>query len=65
MKKKLNTLTTIELIQMLLEHNQLFYAPYAETEEELLAMYMTRKIILDILTERNEQQCTHIKVVDK
>lgn len=52
----LNGLTTIQLLEMLTTHVKLFYLPYCESEDGAIAEYDLRKVILDILTQRNEQE---------
>ena len=52
----LSGLTTIQLIDILASHVKLFYLPYCENEDDVIAEYDLRKVILDILSARNEQE---------
>ena len=52
----LSGLTTIQLLEMLTSHVQLFYLPYCENVDDVIAEYDLRKVILDILSTRNEQE---------
>lgn len=52
----LSKLTTIQLIDMLMSHNKLFAIPYCENADDVIAEYDLRKVILDILSTRNEQE---------
>ena len=52
----LSGLTTIQLLEMLTSHVQLFYLPYCENTDDVIAEYDLRKVILDILSTRNEQE---------
>ena len=52
----LSGLTTIQLIDMLMSHNKLFVIRYCESTDDVIAEYDLRKVILDILSTRNEQE---------
>ena len=52
----LSGLTTIELIDMLMSHNKFFNIPCCENADDVIAEYDLRKVILDILSTRNEQE---------
>lgn len=52
----LSGLTTIQLIDMLMNHNKLFVIAYCENSDDVIAEYDLRKVILDILSARNEQE---------
>lgn len=52
----LDGLTTIQLIEMMLEHNKLFLIEYCNNTNDVIAEYDLRKVILDILARRNEQE---------
>ena len=52
----LEGLTTIQLIEMMLEHNELFVIEYWNNIDDVIAAYDLRKVILDILARRNEQE---------
>ena len=52
----LSGLTTIQLIDMLMSHNKLFVIAYCENSDDVIAEYDLRKVILDILSTRNEQE---------
>jgi hypothetical protein len=52
----LSGLTTIQLIDMLMSHNKLFVIAYCESADDVIAEYDLRKVILDILSARNEQE---------
>ena len=52
----LEGLTTIQLIEMMLEHNELFVIEYCNNTDDVIAAYDLRKVILDILARRNEQE---------
>ena len=49
-------LTTIQLIEMMLEHNKLFLIECCNNTDDVIAEYDLRKVILDILARRNEQE---------
>ena len=52
----LSGLTTIQLIDKLMNHNNLFVIAYCENSDDVIAEYDLRKVILDILSARNEQE---------
>ena len=52
----LSGLSSIQLLKMLTSHVELFYLPYCENEDDVIAEYDLRKVILDILSQRNEQE---------
>lgn len=52
----LSGLSSIQLLEMLTSHVKLFYLPYCENEDDVIAEYDLRKVILDILSQRNEQE---------
>ena len=52
----LDGLTTIQLIEMMLEHNKLFVIEHCNNTDDVIAEYDLRKVILDILARRNEQE---------
>ena len=52
----LNHLATTQLIDMLMNHNKFFVIPYCENVDDVIAEYDLRKVILDILSARNEQE---------
>jgi hypothetical protein len=56
MYKTLGELSSVQLLEMLTFHVELFYLPYCENEDDVSAEYNLRKAILDILSQRNEQE---------
>lgn len=49
-------LNTLQLIDLLKSHTELFYLPYAESEEKKEEMYLFRKNILIRLMEKLEEE---------
>ena len=52
----LSGLSSIQLLEMLTSHVKLFHLPYCENKDDVIAEYDLRKVILDVLSQRNEQE---------